>query len=364
MALAELLKRIQEDLRRGRFTSEAAVSQGVVLPLLHELGWPVFDTHVVWPEYSLEGGRVDFALCHPPDRPAIFVEVKRVGQAQGADRQLFEYAFHQGVPIAILTDGQEWHLYLPAGQGHYDDRRVYKLDLLAREPDESESRFGRYLGYSAVCSGSALESATADYRDVNRDRQIREALPRAWQELLKEPDDFLAEFLADKVEDICGYKPDVDSCSQFIRSITGSRPLPPVVAPAGGSAGGKALALSGPRPGTGLRGIGFALFGQFHPCGAAREVMIRVLQEFDRRDGTFLERFVSRKHGRKRRYVATDRQDLYPGRPDLAEVHYAELKPGWYVGTNYSRQVIETTIRLACDVASVSFGSDIQVDLG
>ena len=81
MAPAELLTRIQEDLRRGRFTSEAAVSQGVVLPLLHELGWPVFNTHVVWPEYSLEGGRVDFALCHPPDRPAIFVEVKRVGQA-------------------------------------------------------------------------------------------------------------------------------------------------------------------------------------------------------------------------------------------------------------------------------------------
>lgn|SRR5574337_95297 len=364
MALAELLKRIQEDLRRGRFTSEAAVSQGVVLPLLHELGWPVFNAHVVWPEYSLEGGRVAFALCHPPDRPVIFVEVKRVGQAQGADRQLFEYAFHQGVPIAILTDGQEWHLYLPAEQGHYDDRRVYKLDLLEREPNESESRFRRYLDYSPVCSGSALESARVDYRDVNRDRQIREALPRAWQELLKEPDDFLAELLADKVEDICGYKPDVDSCSQFIRSITGSRPLPPAAAPATGPAPGPAPPSSGPRPVQRPGGIGFTLFGQFHPCGAAREVMTRVLQEFDRRDASFLERFASRKHGRKRRYVATDRQDLYPGRPDLAEVHYAELKPGWYVGTNYSRQVIETIIRLACDVASVSLGSDIQVDLG
>ena len=361
MALAELLKRIQEDLRRGRFTSEAAVSQGVVLPLLHELGWPVFNTHVVWPEYSLEGGRVDFALCHPLDRPAIFVEVKRVGQAQGADRQLFQYAFHQGVPVAILTDGQEWHLYLPAEQGHYDDRRVYKLDLLEREPDESESRFRRYLDYSAGCSGSALASARADYRDVNRDRQIREALPRAWQELLKEPDDFLAELLADKVEDICGYKPDVDSCSQVIRFITGSRPLP---APATGPAIATALPSSGPRPIQRPGGIGFTLFGQFHPCGAAREVMIRVLQEFDRRDPTFLERFVSRKHGRKRRYVSTDRLDLYPGRPDLAEVHYAELKPGWYAGTNYSRQVIESIILLACDVASVSFGSDIQMDLG
>ena len=234
MSLAEFLGRMQEDLRRGRFISEAAVSQGVVLPLLHELGWPVFNTHVVWPEYSLEGGRVDFALCHPPDRPVVFMEVKRVGQAQGADRQLFEYAFHQGVPIAILTDGQEWHLYLPAEQGHYGDRRVYKLDLLEREPGESESRFRRYLDYSAVCSGSALESARADYRDVNRDRQIREALPRAWQELLEEPDDSLAEQLAHRVEDICGYEPDLESCSQFIRSITRSRSLPPPAALASG----------------------------------------------------------------------------------------------------------------------------------
>ena len=105
MSLREMLSQIQDDLRRGRFTSAAAVSQGVVLPLLHKLAWPVFDTHVVWPEFPIPDGRVDFALWHPRDRPVIFLEVKRVGQAEGADRQLFEYAFHQGVPMAVLTDG-------------------------------------------------------------------------------------------------------------------------------------------------------------------------------------------------------------------------------------------------------------------
>ena len=87
---------------------------------------------LLFPEFSLEGRRVDFALCHPANRPAVFVEVKKVGGAKGADKQLFEYAFHSGVPMAILTDGQEWSFYLPGEQGRYDERRVYKLDLLER----------------------------------------------------------------------------------------------------------------------------------------------------------------------------------------------------------------------------------------
>jgi len=162
------------------------------------LGWPVFDTHVVWPEYTAGGGRVDYALCSPPDRPVIFVEVKRVGQAEGADRQLFEYAFHQGVPMAVLTDGQEWHFYLPAEQGQYQERRVYKLDLIERDSTECENRLKRYLDHKEVASGSALGAAKADYRDINRDRQIRNALPMAWKQLIEQPDDLLSEFLADR----------------------------------------------------------------------------------------------------------------------------------------------------------------------
>jgi len=54
----------------------------------------------------------------------VFIEVKQVGQSDGGERQLFEYAFHRGVPMAILTDGQEWHFFLPAKQGDYGDRRV------------------------------------------------------------------------------------------------------------------------------------------------------------------------------------------------------------------------------------------------
>lgn len=105
MTLQEHIEQIRAGIRTGRFANEAAVSQGIVLRLLQALDWPTYDTQVVCPEHSLSGRRVDFALCHPANRPVAFVEVKQIGQGDGAERQLFEYAFHEGIPLAILTDG-------------------------------------------------------------------------------------------------------------------------------------------------------------------------------------------------------------------------------------------------------------------
>lgn len=363
MTLKELLDGKKNDLRYGRFTSEAAVSQGIVLPLLNELGWPVFDTHVVWPEYATGEGRVDYALCSPPDCPVIFVEVKRVGQAKGADRQLFEYAFHKGVPMAVLTDGQEWHFYLPAEQGQYQDRRVYKLDLIERDLDECVKRLKRYLDYNEVSSGSALDAAKADYRDINRDRQIRKTLPIAWQQLIEQPDDLLSEFLADKVEDICGFKPSIDICSEYIRTTITTSHYPPLRTGIEDKEKKVPHTYPQPTPKPWTGRTGYTYRGQFHRCGSAREVMVNILQEFDKQDPSFLDRFASRKHGRKRRYIARDRYELYPGRHDLADNHYYELKPGWYLGTNYSKHNIAEIIRMACDVASIGFGTDLKIDL-
>ena len=127
--LEQDIRDIRENLRRGRYANEAAVSQSIVRRLLGTLGWPIYDPQVVYPEYTVEGRRVDYALCHPASKPRIFVEVKAVGKSEDAERQLFEYAFHMGVPLAVLTDGREWSFFLPAGAGSYDERRIYKLDL-------------------------------------------------------------------------------------------------------------------------------------------------------------------------------------------------------------------------------------------
>ena len=116
MTLENHIEDIRAGIKAGRFVNEAAVSQGIILRLLQALGWPSYHTPVVCLEYALEGRRVDHALCHPSSKPIAFVEVKQVGQSDGAQRQLFEYAFYIGVPLAILTDGQEWNFFLPSAR--------------------------------------------------------------------------------------------------------------------------------------------------------------------------------------------------------------------------------------------------------
>jgi predicted type IV restriction endonuclease len=191
MSLETELEAIREGIRAGRFSNEASVSQGIILRLLNALEWPLYDTQIVSPEYSLSGRRVDFALCHPPNKPIAFIEVKQLGQSDGAERQLFEYAFHDGIPLAILTDGREWNFFLPGEQGDYGERRLYKLDILDRDLLECTTRLKRYLRYSDIVSGAAIQAAKSDYQNVSRNRQMIATLPRAWKQIVEEEDEML-----------------------------------------------------------------------------------------------------------------------------------------------------------------------------
>jgi predicted type IV restriction endonuclease len=86
--------------------------------------------------------------------------------------------------MAILTDGQEWNFFLPTEQGDYNERQLYKLDLLERTAEEAEVSLRRYLGYDAVRSGQAIEAARADYRDAARKRTAQRTLSEAWDRLV------------------------------------------------------------------------------------------------------------------------------------------------------------------------------------
>lgn len=364
MVISSHIEDIKDRLRKDDFVSEASVSQGILLPTLNELGWPVFDTRIVIPEYSLEGRRVDFALCHPANKPSILVEVKKVGLLDGAEQQLFEYAYHIGVPMAILTDGQEWSFYLPGEQGRYDERRVYKLDILERSLEETINRLERYLSYRNVCSGKALEAARSDYKNVARGREIQATLPRAWSALLEEPDSLLLEILAEKVENLCGYKPDPDLCCRFLETSSKQSTVIPRTTP------------TKPRPQKHfpkqqtqkavIQGIqkdpfSFEFNGKTYPARSARDMIEQVFKLLAKADPAFLEKFATLKHGKKRRYLAKNRQDLYPGRPDLAEVHSVEIAPGWWLGTHYSHRSFNNILTLAFEVIPPNIRSAIRL---
>lgn len=365
MELKEHLTDIQNKLKLGRFSNEAQVSQGVVLRILQALEWPVFDSQTVWPEYSVDGRRVDYALCDPQiKKPLVFLEVKQVGKSEGADKQLFEYAFIRGVQMAVLTDGQEWHFYLPGESGTYQERRVYLLDLLERDIEECDKRLKRYLSWQGVKSGQCIKFAREDYNHITINRDIKRLMPDAWNSLVKEDDPTLIDLIAEKVETLCGYKPRIETVSHFLSKMLF----------------GEQSGYSKPNSPPDLKNIGkehhphqeekkkdysFDLQGQNFKYRSSIDVLIQVVEKLSSQDEEFCERFVARpKHSRKRRYIARDKYDLYPGRRDLCENNSRQIKSGYWVGTNYNKSQIKQILEMACEVAGLKFGVDLKVDLG
>ena len=57
MELKEHINDIRNRLEQKLFPNETAVRQGIVNELLRELGWPMGNTTVVCPEYSINRGK-------------------------------------------------------------------------------------------------------------------------------------------------------------------------------------------------------------------------------------------------------------------------------------------------------------------
>ncbi|MXY99110.1 DUF4268 domain-containing protein [Candidatus Poribacteria bacterium] len=219
MELKEHIDDIRSRLKQKLFLNETAVRQGIVDRLLNALGWQTFDTQRVYPEYPINGGRVDYALCHPPGKPLVFIEVKRVGNIEGAEKQLFEYAFHEGVPILILTDGQKWRFFHPAGSGSYQERLVRELDLIADGNEESSKCLLKYLMYTAVQAGIAGQVIAEDYQEILQHREVRRHLPEAWENLLSGTSgdsEFLIEAVQSETHRLCGNRPTYKQVLAFL----------------------------------------------------------------------------------------------------------------------------------------------------
>ncbi len=375
MSLEPIITEIVSRLRQGLFPNEQSISQGIVLRVLQQLGWDTWDVTVVWPEYQTGEGRADFALCHPPTRPTIFIEVKGPGKAEEGVRQALDYAFHSGgVQFVVLTDGKTWSFYLTMEQGSYEERRVFKLDLFEREPSESAAVLDRYLNRARVQSGEALETARSEYRSRNRSAKARAAIPDAWKELVEKGDELLVDLLTDAVESKAGIRPDSDDVTEFLMSLLKPVILQQAPAPSQRTAPRPTTATpqqaplprqgnSEPAVGTSSRSGTLILKGKAFPYTNAKDALVMVLRELALADATFLQRCAQHPdvQGTLRKYIGRDPVEMYPHREDLREMVEA-LPGGWLVSTNLNNLTKKNIIRVAAEVANLRFGHDVSVE--
>ena len=358
--LVTAIEDIREKLRQGVFSNEDQVSKGVVMRLLQQLGWDVYDPTRVSSEFKIGSRKVDYALRYGPLGSAVLIEVKDVGKAtpKGED-QLFDYCFREGVPLAVLTDGRIWNFYWPAGRGKYEHRRFASVDLIDGEVSASATRLLRYLAFAGVASGRFEEDARHDYTAYQKQIVAREKFPEVLTSLVTLADERFVLLFCDEVEKRCAVRPADTEVIGFLGTYAPPRPWPkptprPLPAPASVDPpqrrGGPARVAPSDTP-----AASFTLFGNTMSCRNDTEVLVGVLKKLGDRDPALYERLAPHLAGRTRSYLARDRRRIYPeGSTEMVLGSVEELSGGWWVGTHSSTHVKNKQLERIRDVAGVS----------
>lgn len=361
MSLPDLIANIRHRLTESAYPNEAAVSVSVVLPVLRSLGWDDSDPAQISPEYTVPNGKVDFALFGNGRNPAIFVEVKHTGKTSMGDKQVFEYAYHKGVPICLLTDGKEWSFYYPPGEGEYSERRVRKINFVQRDVGDIVDILTRYLHRERVRTGAARDAVDLDFRDLRARREAERSIPKAWASLVDTPEELLIELLQEQTESMSGVRPSSSAILEYLRALRqdASRPVEKA---SGRVSRLEAPTQQAPRPDApSNRKVEFELFGQVHAAKNAARALVTILNRLAERHPDRITDIAARAQGRSRNHIARTPEEIYPKRPDLARAE--EFFDGWLVGLNISNRDKMRIIRGACEAAGLKFGKDVVIDL-
>lgn len=313
-------------------SSEQDTRERAVNPVIGALGWNVYDPNEVDREYSVRGGRVDYCL-RAQERNLVLIEVKRAGtDLTEHQEQLLRYAFDEGVPLAALTDGLVWWLYLPTAGTSWEQRLFFRVNFRERQFTEVAAELFRFLNREGVVSGEAQDEAKREFESQERDRRVQAALQDAWQRVLRDPESLVREELADAVKDISGYRPSHETVADFLHEMsrntktdTGplAAPLPDPfpepgfkdggqTRPTGQRGGTKKPTQSGRTKGRSIPPVAFWLSGERHELQIRnwRQMLIQLCEHLARETGHVFAERTSNIRGRKRPHFTRSPAEL------------------------------------------------------
>lgn len=357
MDFEEIIREIISSIKQREFLNEAEVSNGIIMRILNSLKWNVFDTTKVKPQYGIDGKKIDYALCYPDNKPIVIIEVKALGKAVNADEQVLMYSFKTGIPVAILTDGQEWHFYLPAERGSLTERRFYKLDLLEREPNEVIDIFNSYLGYDAIRDGSAIKKAKSDFDKQYKNKEIHATIPIAWNKLLQDKDNTLVKLIAEKVADLCGYEPSEETVINFLTDLNKTTDTQKAInKPTSTLKNDELYNKIRKTSHEGVIGVWFnneIYEASKNAIGTLEAILKLAITQFP----NALSKIQEQTKGSKRFLISKQKLELYKDRPDLVAKFTKQLPNNWWMGTNYSEREITKFCEVVVTSIKQEYGS-------
>lgn len=140
-AIKLCVERLDKYRRPGQKIGEQNTKAMLIEPVLHALGWDLFDPDEVNREYRRRSSDnpVDYALLMLRT-PRLFVEAKGLGENLDDPRwanQTISYAAVAGVEWIALTNGAQWRIYNAHAPVPVEDKLFRTVDV-ADEPDKAE----------------------------------------------------------------------------------------------------------------------------------------------------------------------------------------------------------------------------------
>ena len=353
----EFICSVRDQLARGIFPTEMAIREMIVLPVLGYLGWPRNPLYIR-SEHSLGNLKVDYGLMisENNNNPRCIIEVKALGNLANADRQLFEYAYKAGAPIAVLTDGKEWMIYLSIGGGEFQEKLVRTFDLTKHDPEEIAKGLDRYLSFDNTCSEQARRNAEHDRDERITKDMAKKQIPVAWKNLLKANSDRLVNLLIEETSRFSEYPPSRSDVAEFLKSLENAEfePKPKTTRRRKPGSRRRAEAVP-PKPEkpskTPGRETTFFLLGEkYTEAGHSVDAYLKIMEILSAKDKEFLARLAPLTAGKKNRWLSRNREDM------VVYKRAREVSPGWWLDTNVSNKDKIRRLRIACEVAGIPFG--------
>lgn len=177
-----LAKRVET--QSTHLETEEATKNAFVLPFIQTLGYDVFNTEEVVPEFTADigmkrGEKVDYAI-RVDGKPIMLIECKKCGTNLNAVTagQLQRYYHVTDAKIGVITDGVQYHFYTDLDKPNKMDEKPY-MEVDVRDVPDSLIPELKKLTKSSFDIDQAIAAAT----DLKYTKEIRRKL----SEMLNDP---------------------------------------------------------------------------------------------------------------------------------------------------------------------------------
>lgn len=184
----EILSDIKYKLTKNYFQNEEHVRISLVLRILFELGWDIWNPKEVNSEFKTvpneDTSRVDIALfLSEYSPPSIFIEIKSVGKIVTdlfrIEQQLRDYNRNNTAQFSIITDGQEWRFYYSQTGGEFSQKCFKVIDIIQNDLSDVINSLTLFLSKDEILLGNSKKEAERLLKLNQKQRALEDALPRA-----------------------------------------------------------------------------------------------------------------------------------------------------------------------------------------